>query len=234
MQHGTRRNKNRPDLTGLVFGRLTAKRIQPLQETTRVHWLCECSCGNTHVVRWQALVSGNTQSCGCLPKKNGKQTHGLSATPEYIAWKDMLRRCCNEKARSYPKYGGRGISVDSAWLTSFETFLADVGKRPTNKHSLERLDNNGNYEKSNCVWAPPSVQARNRHTNIWITIAGQTRILTDWCRLNGISTQLANTRTKKLGWSLEKAVTTPPDATYRHNFRHKSSEQVVAGNTGAS
>lgn len=97
-----------------------------------------------------------------MPKGDGKRTHGMYLTKEYIAWQNMKRRCYYENYNSYKNYGGRGITVCDSWKNSFENFFKDIGPMPTKKHSLDRIDNNGNYGPLNCRWTTRSVQSRNK------------------------------------------------------------------------
>jgi hypothetical protein len=119
--------------------------------------------------------------------------------PEYRAWRSMRDRCYNLNYSSYPIYGGRGISVCEAWNGSFERFLADMGMKPSPKHSIERLDVNGNYEPNNCVWADHFQQANNRRNNRIITANGKTQTLAQWCRESGMDKTLFRLRCN-LGW----------------------------------
>ena len=151
------------DLTGKRYGRLVVlKRIgtkcgHPL-------WKCVCDCGETHEALASTLKAGATQSCGCLRRelvivKN--TTHGLSNSPEYIIWGHIKARCLNKNSQAFKYYGGRGISICPKWEHSFKAFLDDMGERPTVKHSIERVNNDGDYEPSNCQWIPIAEQAWN-------------------------------------------------------------------------
>lgn len=156
------------DLSGVRFTRLVAiERIQSLN--SRAMWRCRCDCGSETVVRGTALTTGNSRSCGCLVRDSmaaigrSNATHGQSGTVEYNSWSAMLDRCYDKKNNRYRLYGAHGVVVCNRWRNSFENFLADMGRRPTAKHSLDRWPNtNGNYEPTNCRWATASQQNKNR------------------------------------------------------------------------
>lgn len=174
------------------------------------HYLCRCDCGNEVEVRSARLSSGNTRSCGCLRTErriNQLSKHGGYGTPTYQSWRRMKERCLNPENGSYPRYGGRGVTVCERWM-SFKNFLADMGERPKGM-TLERRDNDGNYEPDNCVWATPKQQARNRSDNRVITFQGETMILSDWADRTGISFGTLSGRLNKQHWSIERALTTP-------------------------
>lgn len=131
--------------------------------------------------------------------------HGLSKTVGYRTWYAMLQRCQNPRNPVFRRYGGRGITVCDRWQ-SFENFYADMGSRPTPKHSIDRIDNNGNYEPGNCRWATPHEQARNRGDNYLIEWRGETRCLSDWCEVVGLTYSTVKGRLDS-GWSVERALT---------------------------
>lgn len=123
-------------------------------------WDCLCSCGNQTTVRGAHLRGSDCQSCGCLALE-GKTLHGLSKTTEHVIWSGILQRCENKNNHGYRNYGGRGIKVCSRWK-DFENFYADMGRRPSSKHSIDRINNDGDYEPNNCRWATVSQQLANR------------------------------------------------------------------------
>ena len=169
--------------------------------------VCNCSCGNTNVsVPFKVLVRQRIRSCGCAPRR--KKNNALY-TPEYVSWHGMMKRCYETKAVNYARYGGRGIYVCDKWRYSFEAFLADMGKKPTPAHSLDRYpNNNGNYEPNNCRWATLKEQANNKRNSRWITIGEETRTLAQWCELRELNSKIISGRLSD-GWSEEEAITIP-------------------------
>ena len=139
---------------------------------------CRCSCGTEKIIQLRHLEANSIRSCGCL-RRELRIKHGLAGTPEYKAWKSLIYRCSLPKDKNWLRYGGRGISVCSKWSESFQAFLDDVGPRPSIKHSIDRIDNNGNYEPGNCRWATRREQQRNKRNNIRINYNGEDRLLVE-------------------------------------------------------
>lgn len=157
-----------PNLCGRVFGRLTVISRNGTVNG-RSTWNCLCSCGNHTIQLAKTMISGSTKSCGCLQRDivtNRNASHGMVETGAYISWAAMIQRCTNPRNPRYMDYGGRGIHIAEKWL-SFEGFHADMGDRPEG-HSIERVNNDGDYCKENCIWIPRSDQAKNRrHPSLW-------------------------------------------------------------------
>lgn len=209
---------NAKDLTGQRFTRLTVIAPVGVGKSGHVLWLCRCDCGNEKIAASQGLRRGNTKSCGCLQAECNPPrivTHGRSKTALYSIWEAMVARCENKNFRQYASYGGRGIRVCDRWRrgngikSGFECFAEDMGERPSKKHSLDRIDNDGNYEPGNCRWATKEVQQNNMRSNVRIETNGKTLTMTQWARELGINPRSLIKRLRR-GWPPELAVTTPP------------------------
>lgn len=145
---------------GQKYSRLLAIEFSHVGKHREAHWKFRCDCGNEIVTFANAVRTGQSKSCGCT-RTEAKIKHGRAGTPVYVTWGNMLRRCYDERSRSYGYYGGRGITVCERWKT-FENFLQDMGGRPGNEYSIDRIDNDGNYEPGNCRWSTAKQQAMNR------------------------------------------------------------------------
>jgi hypothetical protein len=216
----------RQEKIGEVFDRLTiiGKESIALTASTRIArsgnriaagartvWICRCECGTIARVRSYHLKSGNTRSCGCLEREKlsaRSAKHGGKRSPEYMVWCGLKARCYDSKREQFKDYGGRGIKVCDRWLHDFSAFLADMGTRPTPKHSLDRFpDTNGDYEPGNCRWATRPQQARNTRSNVVISFGGETKTLVEWAEDLGINYYTLQARIKKRKWPIEKAFT---------------------------
>lgn len=177
--------------------------------------ICNCSCGKTTSVYAEVLFRGTTRSCGCFMDESRRTTHfkhgesqNLANTREYVAWAEIKRRCYNVKSKSYPDYGGRGITMCERWLSSYANFLEDMGRKPTPGHSIERNDVNLGYQPDNCRWATRKEQNRNTRASRWIEFNGHRRTLAEWGEVTGIRSHTIHARLDK-GWSVERALTEP-------------------------
>jgi hypothetical protein len=155
---------------------------------------------------------------------NGRylKEHGMRSSPTYVSWQRMIQRCTNPSVNCYPEYGGAGIKVCARWLTSFAAFLEDMGPRPSKDHSLDRYPNqSGNYEPGNCRWATLAEQHRNKKSNRRVTFRGETKCVTEWAEITGLS-RTAIARRLSRGWPVESALTVTAD-------RHKPPMRTARG-----
>jgi len=196
------------DLTGKRFNRLVAI-SRAGHKCGRTAWLCKCDCGNEVITTTHSLNSKGTQSCGCYNRDNGrkKRIHGKTKDPIYRIWSGMRGRCKNPTVMGYKNYGGRGIQVCERW-DDFQNFFHDMGPTYEKGLSIDRIDNNGNYEPSNCKWSDRFEQSNNRRNNRVYTIDGTTDTLAVLCRKIGIHHDIVRGRLR-WGWEVEKAFKTP-------------------------
>lgn len=201
------------NLIGQRFTRLLViKRSVRASRHGNCFWECLCDCGTRKDIKQSSLRTGATRSCGCLQREvaaaasRSRATHGMSGTLTFRTWVAMIQRCTNPRCERWKVYGGRGIRVCKRWTESFAAFLEDMGERPTSKHSIERIDNDGNYEPGNCRWATPLEQARNTRRSRFITFKGKTLTMSEWERLYGLRQGILCGRLQN-GWTLERALT---------------------------
>jgi hypothetical protein len=194
------------DMTGQKYGRWTV-----IEYIDHGVWRCRCDCGTIGAVQRSGLRLGHSKSCGCFMSDEAvrrQTTHGMTKTSEYRIWSMMKVRCNKPEHRTYKYYGGRGIKVCDEWEHSFEAFLKAVGNRPSKKHTLDRIDNNGNYCPENCRWATRAQQDNNRRNNKVITWREETKTLSQWCIHLGIDHARVRRRMQE-GMSFERAVLRP-------------------------
>lgn len=184
--------------------------IRKIEKTRPVLWFCKCDCGTEKTVNIQNIRRGLSKSCGCYNDEvRGKfsithhEASRYTKTKEYRIWSFMKVRCLNKNSKAYFWYGARGIKVCDRWM-KYENFLEDMGRCPDGM-SLDRINNDGNYEKSNCRWATKIEQANNTRTNRYIFWKGRRQTMAQWCRELGISPQLTTQRIDRDGWSIERA-----------------------------
>lgn len=205
-------------IAGMRFGRLTAVAAVPSDERGRSLWHFVCDCGAVKIARSWNVTRGLVSSCGCKAKewrggfKARVTTHGLSKTRTYRIWQGAIQRCMDAGDESHADYGARGIRVCDRWM-SFENFLADMGKAPAGL-SIDRKDNDGNYEPGNCKWATRAEQSRNTRRTRLITMNGRTQCLTDWAKEMGLSFHAVHKRIKT-GYTPEEALLLPANAPRR-------------------
>ena len=203
----------RIDLTGQRFGRLLVLRPSHTDKWQNWHWLCLCDCGASHTVQTGCLRRGISRSCGCLQREEVRgnkhgQTHGMSNSPEYKSWVSMGVRCFNKTTDYYHNYGGRGITVCPEWRESFEAFYRDMGPRLSLGHTIDRIDNDGNYEPGNCRWATRKQQSRNTRQLHILTFNNESHCITEWAKRTGMNYLTLVSRIRR-GWATERALTTP-------------------------
>jgi hypothetical protein len=171
-------------------------------------WRCICDCGVERIVVGSNLTQGLSQSCGCRGTGAKRpERHGWSKTPEYRVWRDMRSRCEIPSHPSFPDYGGRGIGICDRWRESFEAFLTDMGARPLGRFSIDRRDNNGNYNPSNCYWATAEEQSSNTRQNVFVEIEGERLTLSQASRKFDISLGALKYRLNA-GWETSAALRT--------------------------
>lgn len=175
-------------------------------------WRSLCECGTRTTASDGNIRSGNVKSCGCLLRETAAArhtTHGESKkTPEWLAWKNMIDRCENPDHQAFKNYGMRGITVCRAWRRSYVAFLKDVGRRPSKGHTLNRIENNKGYCPSNVNWATWGEQGRNRRNNVFVTINGISKTVSEWSRVSKINVGTLWVRLKK-GWDPKEAINKP-------------------------
>ena len=194
------------DITGNRYGRLVVLGMvekPPKNKSRKTFWECQCDCGNKTTVCKSNLVSGTTKSCGCLQRESSinnlskiskenqikaNKTHGKSNTKLYDTYHHMLRRCYNEKDAHFKEYGMRGIKVCDEWKQSFESFYEWAMENGYNESlTIDRIDVNGNYCPDNCRFVDRVVQANNRRSNVFATIDGKTKTLSEWAKESGLA-----------------------------------------------
>ncbi len=171
--------------------------------------LYRCSCGMEVEVLEASVRSGRTTSCGCVQRARtieASTKHGMCSSPEYATWTNLKTRATNVNTPDAKNYVDRGIVVCPRWAHSFANFFADMGLRPSPKHTIERKDNDGPYSPKNCVWATRKVQNGNTRRNVFLEYAGERLILSEWARRLGCGHEVIRARLR-LGWSVADAVT---------------------------
>lgn len=180
----------------------------------RASWLARCVCGAVKKIWIAHLRKGiGAQSCGCKGRRAKTPTkYGpvrADRIPEYGIWQGIKRRCERETDHEYKYYGGRGIRMCDRWRNNFQAFREDMGPRPSSRHEIDRIDNNGNYEPGNCRWATRKQQMRNTRKNHIITVGDKSMTMVEWSEVSGIQTILIHARLRA-GWSEQDAVTIQP------------------------
>jgi hypothetical protein len=186
-------------------------------ENKRSYFYCECDCGNKKWIRSDGIASQQTKSCGCLV---GSPTHKMTNTRLFSIWRHMKDRCLNSNIDDYKSYGGRGIKICDVWLNDFMVFYDWAIKSGySEKLTLDRIDVNGNYEPSNCRWATRSQQNNNKRDNVLIEINGETKTITQWSKLKGISRTEIRRRLEK-GLENDELIRPPLKAEKQSGEKH--------------
>ena len=168
------------------------------------YYVCLCDCGEKKSIRKYSLINGTTRSCGCLRRElfavrktvHGRAPRGAAVSPEYAAWKALRQRC-----KSKPRYAGR-VRVCARW-DRFDNFLVDMGKRPSTEHSVDRINNDGDYEPSNCRWATREEQASNTSRNVRLRVGDKELTIAQWSRETGVPYETIRSRLKSGKSALE-------------------------------
>lgn len=206
------------DLTGQRFGRLIALKCIGKNKFRYRLWECECDCGNIAIVTSYNLMHSRTISCGCYRIENTKKQstkHNLRHTDLYVLFGGMKHRCYDKNAVNYKNYGGRGITICNEWLNNFKAFY-DWSMLNGYKKGLtiDRIDNNGNYEPSNCRWVTREVQNNNKRTCNYLTYNGETHTIKEWSVIKGLDYRCLQQRITVLKWDIEKALNKPNKKDY--------------------
>ncbi len=195
------------DITGNRYGRLmVVGRAEKNGTNGQTRWICLCDCGNRTIVHKSNLTSGDTRSCGCLAKETARKQetkHGKSRTRLYRIWIGMKDRCGNP---NNPHYGGRGITVCDEWQSDFEAFYRwAISNGYKNDLTIDRIDNDGNYEPSNCRWVTGKQNSNNKSNNKKYEYEGQEYTIPELSRMTGINASTIRSRLKA-GWSIARAI----------------------------
>lgn len=167
--------------------------------------LYRCECGNEKKIEIRNVEIGKEKTCGCWRATSGNKKHNLSKTTEYITWVGAKQRCFNVANKVYPRYGGRGITMCQNWVDSFDNFIRDMGKKPSEDHSLDRIDNSKGYSKDNCRWANKKEQSRNRRGLSILNAYGTEMCLSEWSEIMEINHSNTKGRRQR-GWSKYDAI----------------------------
>lgn len=201
-----------PVCIGDRFGDWTVVAPLPRNSARQSQSLCECKCGVSRPVAHSMLTRGKTHRCRKCAADARRKYGEKSGSPEHSIWRAMVGRCHSSESKAYRDYGARGITVCDRWRYSFESFLEDMGDRPSPDHSLDRIDNDGNYEPSNCRWVLIDVQSRNKRSSKLLTFRGETMCAADWADRLGMAREVLYGRLWN-GWTVEESLSIPVGAT---------------------
>lgn len=211
--------KKKYNLIGKTFGRLTViKKLGP-DKNRNIQWLCKCSCGNTHIAITRYLIHGNSKSCGCLQKEELSKRvskHHLRNSRLYGVWANIKQRCYNPKNSHYHVYGKKGIKMCDEWKNDFMSFYNWAMSNGYDENAkfgectIDRIDNNGNYEPSNCRWINMKQQALNTSRNHLLELNGKKHTVYEWSIITGIDLNTLLKRINNYHWSVKRALTEKP------------------------
>lgn len=215
----------RENLTGIKFGRLTAREFHGTTKNNHSLWLCECDCGNTKIVSATSLKTGNVVSCGCYQRERHVECatkHNMCKEhPKlYFEHYNMIQRCHNENCKNYKNYGARGIKVCDRWREDIHNFYDDVSTMPhfeEDGYSLDRIDNDGDYEPDNVRWATIKEQNMNKRNTLIVKYNGETRTLMEWSDVLGIPYDILYQHYRRADGDLSEVVDKESLRRYREN-----------------
>lgn len=215
------------DIQGQRFGRWTVIRFSHIGTSGAAMWWCKCDCGTERAVQGSSLRMGLSKSCGCLGAEHRKEAvrkaakhHGRNERL-YGVWRGIIDRCENPKSKYYYRYGSRGISICDEWrndYAAFRTWALENGyddSVPKGVKTLDRIDNDGDYSPNNCTWHNMEEQSNNRSSNRVLEYNGEKHTAAQWARILGFERHTILHRIDKLGWDVERALTTPNMHTQR-------------------
>lgn len=201
------------DLAGDKYGKLTVIKRAPSAASGHKYWLCQCECGKRKAVAATALRTGDTRSCGQCRVNLPAEHHEMRSI-----WKNMIRRCTKPYSSAYGNYGARGIAVCERWSRSFDAFAEDMGNRPSPDHSIDRINNDGNYEPNNCRWATQKEQMRNTRVNRFLVIEGVRKTIAEWADDSPVPRKIVYQRIAA-GWKPKEALERPVDLKFSNRGR---------------
>ncbi len=213
MKESTKRKYER--LIGTKIGFLTILEPVGPNKDRKVCVKCRCDCGNITIASYRLLKKGRTKSCGCRRRTHAIR-HGMSRTPIYNCWAGIKQRCLDPNTVGYHNYGGRGIKICDRWKNSFEAFYKDVKDIYDPSLTIDRIDNEGDYEPGNVRWVTSKENCNNTRQIVHITIEGNTKTLKEWLKIYNITESTYGGRVYERKWSPEKAITTPARECEKH------------------